>query len=138
VENTAFDFRTAKPIGKDIKADNEQISIAGGYDHTFVIETDKTITWNHGIKLSECAVLCDKASGRKLTVYTDAPGIQVYSGNFMGDAVFKGGVQSKKHGAICLETGFYPDTPNRPDFPSCIYGPDKDYECVAVFKFEIA
>jgi len=139
VENTAFDFRTAKPIGKDINAVNEQIKIAGGYDHTFVIETDKKITWQHGIELSECAVLYDKNSGRKLTVYTDAPGIQVYSGNFMGDGVtFKSGVQSKKHGAICLETGFYPDTPNRPDFPSCTFGPEKDYNCVAVFKFEIA
>lgn len=137
VTGTAFDFRTPKLIGKDINNDEPQINVAGGVDHTFAINTDIKLNWKHDLVLDEAAVLYDVESGRKLTVYTDAPGIQVYSGNFMGNNFFKGGVASKKHGAVCLETGFYPDTPNRPDFPSCIFGPDKDYECTAVFKFEI-
>ena len=137
VAGTPFYFRTAKRIGKDIlDVSNDQTAIAGGYDHTFVISTDKKLSWNHGLELAETAILFDPESGRKLTVYTDAPGIQVYSGNFLGEYAFKGGVQSKKHGAICLETGFYPNTPNRPDFPSCIFSPEKPYECTAVFKFE--
>lgn len=137
VTGTAFDFRAPKLIGKDINANEEQLRVTGGIDHTFAISTDKKLNWKHGLVLDEAAVLRDIESGRKLTVYTDAPGIQVYSGNFMGGNFFKGGVASKKHGAVCLETGFYPDTPNRPDFPSCIFGPDRDYECTAVFKFEI-
>ncbi len=136
VSGTAFDFRTPKLIGKDINSAEEQIKVAGGVDHTFAINTDVKLNWRNDIVLNEAAVLYDAESGRRLTVYTDAPGIQVYTGNFMGGSIFKGGVASKNHGAVCLETGFYPDTPNRPDFPSCIFGPDKDYECATVFKFE--
>ncbi len=137
VEGTAFDFRTPKLIGADINADEEQLKVTGGIDHTFAINTDKKLIWKHGLVLDEAARLYDEKSGRCLTVYTDAPGIQVYSGNFMGGNFFKGGIAAKKHGAVCLETGFYPDTPNRPDFPSCIFGPEKDYECTAIFKFEV-
>lgn len=138
VANTAFDFRQEKEIGKDIDNNEEQLKVTnGGYDHSFVIDTDDGIMWKHGIFLKKGAILRDIASGRSVTLYTDAPGIQVYSGNFMDDGkIFKNGVVSKKHGAICLETGFFPDTPNRPDFPSCIFGPAKDYDCVALFKFE--
>lgn len=137
VSDTAFDFRKSKTIGLDIDKDEAQLNaVGGGYDHTFVISSDNKLDWNHGLKLTEAAVLTDKESGRQITLYTDAPGIQVYSGNFMGGNTFKGGIASHKHGAVCLETGFYPDTPNRPDFPSCIFGPGRDYECTAVFKFQ--
>ncbi len=134
VTGTAFDFRETKTIGRDIEKKEEQLINGGGYDHAFVIENDEYLDWNHGLKLAKTAVLFDKKSGRRLTLYTDAPSLQVYTGNFMQGLVFKGGVQSKKQGAVCLETGMYPDTPNRPDFPSCIIGPEKDYECTAVFK----
>ncbi len=137
VTGTAFDFRKGKAIGLDIDKDDEQLkTVGGGYDHTFIISSEKKLDFNHGLKLTEAAVLTDRSSGRQLTLYTDAPGLQVYSGNFMGGNLFKGGVPSRKHGAICLETGFYPDSPNRPDFPCCIFGPDRDYQCTAVFKFE--
>lgn len=138
VTGTAFDFRTPKLIGKDIDGDEEQLKIVGGgYDHSFVINTDETMMWKHDIVLKKGAILRDPESGRKVTLYTDAPAIQVYAGNTMGGNKFKGGVTAKKHGAVCLETGFYPDTPNRPDFPSCIFGPGKDYNCVALFKFGV-
>ncbi len=137
VTGTAFDFRAPKLIGKDIENNEPQINVAGGYDHTFVIESDEKLEWKHDLVLSKGAKLYDAVSGRSVTLYTDAVGIQVYSGNFMGGNFFKAGVAAKKHGAVCLETGFYPDTPNRPDFPSCNIAPGKDYECTAVFKFEI-
>lgn len=137
VTGTAFDFREPKLIGKDIDGDEEQLKIVGGgYDHSFVIDTDEKIVWKNDVILGKGAVLSDPKSGRTVTLYTDAPAIQVYAGNMMGGNTFKGGVKAQKHGAICLETGFYPDTPNRPDFPSCTFGPGKDYNCVAVFKFE--
>ncbi len=139
VKGTAFDFTSEKLIGKDIEKDEEQLlAVGGGYDHAFAIETDEEITWKHDIVLKKGAVLRDEASGRKVTLYTDAPSIQVYAGVFMGDGkIFKNGVVSQRYGAVCLETGFYPDTPNHPEYPSCIFGPGKDYNCVAVFKFEI-
>ncbi len=139
VKGNAFDFTAEKDLAKDINGDMEQLTIVGGgYDHCFIVDTDEEITWKHDIKLKKCTVLRDPVSGRKVTVYTDAPGIQIYAGCCMGDGtVFKNGVVAKKHGAICLETGFLPDTPNRPEFPSCIFGPGKDYDSVTVFKFEI-
>ncbi len=138
VTGTPFDFRIPKTIGKDIFVDDGQLKIAGGYDHTFIInKSNSKFSWKHDILLNGAAILYDSESGRKLTVYTDAPGIQVYSGNFMGGNYFKGGVAAEKYGAVCLETGLYPDSPNRPDFPCCIYGPDRDYTHNAVFKFEI-
>ena len=137
VTGTAFDFREPKLIGKDIDGDEEQLKIVGGgYDHSFVIDTDEKIVWKNDVILKKGAVLSDPKSGRTVTLYTDAPAIQIYAGNMMGGNTFKGGVKAQKHGAVCLETGFYPDTPNRPDFPSCTFGPGKDYNCIAVFKFE--
>lgn len=137
VEGTAFDFTTAKPVGRDINGDEEQLRIVGGgYDHAFVINTDEGINWKHGLFLKYCGYLLDPVGGRKVSVYTDAPAIQIYAGNMMGGVDFKNGVASKKHGAVCLETGFYPDTPNHPDFPCCIFGPGKDYDSVTVYKFE--
>ncbi len=138
VTGTAFDFRTTKKLGTDINGDEEQLKIVGGgYDHTFVIENAETIDWKHKLTLAKAAVLSDPESGRTLTLYTDAPGVQIYAGCCMAGVTFKGGIASKKHGAICLETGFFPDTPNRPDFPSCNIKPGKDYECTAVFKFTV-
>ncbi len=134
VTGTAFDFREAKTIGRDIENDNEQLKNASGYDHTFIIDSDECLEWKHGLNLAKAAELCDTESGRKLTLYTNAPGVQIYTGNFMEGVELKGGVKAKNRGAVCLETGMYPNTPNRPDFPSCIIGPNKDYECTAVFK----
>ncbi len=140
VTGNAFDFTAEKDLGKDINNDEPQLKVVGGgYDHCFIVDTDESIVWKHDIVLKKCALLRDPVSGRSVTVYTDAPGIQIYAGNFMGDGkIFKNGVVSKLHGAVCLETGFLPDTPNHPEYPSCIFGPGKDYNSVTVFKFELA
>ncbi len=137
VTGTAFDFRYGKKIGEDIEKDDEQLKNAGGYDHTFIVESTDMINWKHGLRLAKAAELLDTESGRKLMLYTDAPGVQIYTANFMQGVTFKGGVESKNRGAVCLETGMYPNTPNRPDFPSCIIGQGKDYQCTAVFKFSV-
>jgi Galactose mutarotase and related enzymes len=134
VEGTPFDFRQPHAIGERIEqTDNEQIANAHGYDHNWVLDR-KT---KNGIELA-CTVI-DPESGRTLEVYTDQPGIQFYSGNF-----FKGegtGVCGKPFGyrcSIALETQCFPDSPNRPNFPSVILRPDQTYKHTCIYKFGVA
>lgn len=104
VEGTPFDFRTSKPLGQDINADYEPLHLQGGYDHNFVISANP------------CAVLSDPESGRTMTVYTDCPGVQVYTANFL-EATGKGGVFYGKRSSVCLETQYAPDSVNHPEWP---------------------
>lgn len=128
VEGTALDFRSEKEIGRDILAD-DIVKAAGGYDHNFCIEG------NIG-QLREAAVMSLKENGRVLSVFTDLPGMQVYSGNFLrGDTVGKGDKHFCHHGAICLETQYYPDTPNHPDFPQCTFAAGEHFKSRTVYKF---
>ena len=103
VEGTPMDFRRAKPIGRDIGRDYEPLLLQGGYDH------------NYEVFCNPCAILCDPASGRTMAVSTDCPGIQVYSGNFL-DETGKGGVHYHKRSGVALETQFYPDSVNHPEW----------------------
>lgn len=104
VEGTPMDFRTPKPIGRDINEDYEALKLQGGFDHNFEVFSNP------------CAVLSDPASGRKMFVETDCPGIQFYAGNFLGADVGKGGVLYTKRSGICLETQYYPDAVNHPEW----------------------
>lgn len=128
VEGTAFDFRTAKPIGRDIHADDIQLTQCKGYDHNFCLnESD-----------GPCAVACDPESGRTLEVFTDLPGVQLYCGNFLdGTKPGKGGVPMVQHAGFCLETQFYPNTPNTPSFPQCTYDAGEKFESCTVFRFSV-
>lgn len=138
VEGTPFDFRTEKAIGRDIGADNVQLKRAGGYDHGFALSgMGEKRVWKHGITLTEAAKLTDEKSGRSLTLFTDAPALQVYTGNMICGSAYKGGVEAKRNGGVCLETGNLADSLNHPNFPSCICGPDKDYDCTALFVFSV-
>jgi aldose 1-epimerase len=130
VEGTPMDFRQARPIGTNIKDfDNVQIKNANGYDHNYVLDTNGDIT-------VPATVLTSPASGITLTVYTDEPGIQVYSGNFLdGTVTGKGGTTYNQHAGICLETQKYPDTPNKPQWPSASLTPDRPYESHTVLEF---
>jgi len=103
VEGTPFDFRTAKPIGRDINQDYDALNLQGGYDH------------NVEVYCNPCAVVSDPESGRTMSVYTDCPGVQFYSGNYLNNPG-KGGVHYIKRGGICLETQFYPDSVNHPEW----------------------
>ena len=131
VEGTPFDFREPKQIGLDIDADNEQIRNGHGYDHNWVLDTagDDTVA---------AAELYCPATGIDLKVYTDEPGIQVYAGNFLDGSVSgKGGVVYNHRAAICLETQHYPDTPNKPEWPSAVLRPGETYTSHCVFAFSV-
>ena len=128
VEGTAFDFRTAKKIGRDIGMDDVQLVQCRGYDHNFCVNGEIG-------KLRPVAKVTDEKSGRKLEVFSDLPGVQLYTGNFLdGSETGKDGIPLQKHAGFCLETQYYPDTPNQPNFPSCVLEPDKTFKSLTIFK----
>ena len=129
VEGTPMDFRTAKPVGRDIDADYGQLYNGHGYDHNWVLDTagDDSVV---------AASLYSPVSGIELKVYTDEPGIQVYCGNFLdGTVTGKGGVVYGHRTAVCLETQKFPDTPNKPEWPSALLRPGETYTSHCVFEF---
>ena len=131
VEGTPFDFRTAKPVGRDIDQDDQQLVYGKGYDHNWVLNKGAG-----GMTLA--ASLYHAASGRFMEVFTEEPAIQFYGGNFLdGRLVGKSGKAYGHRSALCLETQHYPDSPNRPDFPSTILRPGEEYRTTTVFKFSV-
>jgi aldose 1-epimerase len=128
IDGTPFDFRKATRIGERIEANDEQLKRGGGYDHNWVVD-------GKAGEMRQAAELYDPTSGRVMTVSTDEPGIQFYSGNFLNGAKGKGGVPYPQRSALCLETQHFPDSPNHPDFPSTILRPGQIYDTVTVFKF---
>lgn len=134
VSGTPFDFRTAKAIGKDIGAADEQLNRAQGYDHCWVLNRDED---GHSLQLA--AQITEPDSGRKMTVLTSEPGMQFYSGNFL-DGAFTGknGQVYNDRWALCLETQHFPDSPNKPDFPSTVLRPGETYRTTTAYTFGIA
>ena len=131
VLDTPFDFRSPHAVGRDIDADNEQIRNGNGYDHNWVLDTAGDIT---GV----AAELYCPATGIDLKVYTDEPCIQIYSGNFLdGTVTGKKGVQYLQRRGICLETQKYPDTPNKPQWPSAVLRPGETYRSHCIFAFGV-
>ena len=120
---TPMDFREPKALGRDIGEDYPALKLQGGYDHNFEVFCNP------------CAILSDPESGRTMTVTTDCPGIQVYSGNYM-DMPGKGGVHYPKRSAVCLETQFYPDSVNHPEWPQPITRAGEVYSSETVYAFE--
>lgn len=127
VEGTPFDFRQPKKIGQDINSDDYQIAHAHGYDHNLCINGE-----TRAFKF--CAKAKDEKSGRTLEVSTDLPGVQFYTGNFMDGEMGKDGIGLDKHYGFCLETQFYPDTPNHQQFPQCTVKAGEEFKSVTVFK----
>lgn len=130
VEGTPMDFRKAKTIGQDINADYEPLKQAGGYDHNYILN-------NNRAEVTKVAELEDEKSGRIMEVYTDLPGMQLYTGNFLDNEKGKGGVVYKKRAGVCFETQFFPNSCNRPEFPSCVLKAGEEYDTVTVFKFSV-
>ncbi|KAA9040915.1 galactose mutarotase [Ginsengibacter hankyongi] len=125
VKGTPFDFTTAKKIGQDIDA------VKGGYDHNWVLNKKDT-------SLQKVAELSDSISGRTLEVYTTQPGLQFYTGNFLdGKFVNRGGKPLQVHTALCLETQHFPDSPNKPNFPTTILKPGEKYHAVTIYKVKL-
>ena len=129
---TPMDFTTAKRIGDDIdKRDFDQIELGNGYDHNWILDTMGDIT-------DPAVTLCSPSTGIRLDVYTDEPGIQVYSGNFLdGTVTGKHGIVYNQRAGICLESQHYPDTPHNPDWPSVVLRPGEKYTSHCVFAFSV-
>lgn len=130
VEGTPFDFRRAKAIGTHIRQGHPQLIAAGGYDHCFVLERDspQCLAW--------AATLEDPGSGRCLDIETTEPGLQFYSGNFLdGRLMGRGGRAVRQGDAVCLETQHFPDSPNRPDFPSTVLRPGELFRSSTLHRF---
>lgn len=132
VAGTPFDFNTPKAIAPDVTAfDNEQVKFGNGFDHNWVLRTAGDLT-------QVAARLSSPKSGIVLEVYTDEPGIQVYTGNFL-DGTVKGkkGIVYPQRASVCLETQHYPDSPNKPQWPSVVLNPGETYTSRCIFKFSV-
>lgn len=125
VKGTPFDFTSSKKIGKDFA------DVNGGYDHNFVLNRKDN-------SLQKVASLSDSISGRTMDVYTTQPGLQFYTGNFLdGKFTNRGNQPLTLHSALALETQHFPDSPNKPDFPSTILKPGEKYHEVTVYKVSV-
>ncbi|MYM33560.1 galactose-1-epimerase [Duganella sp. FT94W] len=129
VAGTPFDFRTPHAIGERIDQQDQQLAYGAGYDHNFVL------TKKQAGALELAARVVDPSSGRVLEVLTQEPGIQFYSGNFLHDGVSGKGRTYGHRSALCLEPQHFPDSPNRPDFPSTILRPNEEYSTVMAYRF---
>ncbi|MFJ7767457.1 aldose epimerase family protein [Streptomyces sp. NPDC097107] len=131
VSGTPFDFRRAKPIGRDIRDGHPQLVTAKGFDHNWVLDKGSTDRPEH------IATLRDRSSGRSLRIATDQPGLQFYSGNFLdGTLTGTGGSLYRQGDALCLETQHFPDSPNQPSFPSTVLRPGQTYRTTTVHSFD--
>jgi len=129
VKGTPMDFTTGKTIGKDIK------NVKGGYDHNWMLNRNGPDSYRE----EKAASVYEPNSGRYMEVFTTEPGIQFYSGNFLDGALMhtKNGQKYVQHGALCLETQHYPDSPNQPAFPNTILKPGETYRHTTVYKFSV-
>lgn len=132
VAGTPFDFNTPKAISQDVtNFENEQIKFGKGFDHNWVLNTKGDIR-------QVAAKLTSPTTGITLEVYTDEPGIQLYTGNFLdGTVKGKNGIVYPQRASICLETQHYPDSPNKAHWPSVILEPGKTYTSHCIFKFGV-
>jgi len=128
VAGTPFDFTSPHVIGARIGADHEQVKFGGGYDHNWVLDKPAG-------KLALIATLHDPTSGRVMDVLTTEPGVQFYSGNFLNGAKGKSGHTYAKRDGLCLETQHFPDSPNKPQFPSTVLRPGETYATTTVYRF---
>jgi aldose 1-epimerase len=130
VKNTPFDFTKPETVGKRINADDEQIKFGNGYDHNVVLN-------DHALTTPVTTVVGDK-SGIKMEVFTDQPGMQFYTGNFMSGAnTQRSGVNDKARTGFALETQHFPDSPNKPHFPSVVLKPGEVYRTQTTYKFSV-
>ena len=127
VEETPFDFRNSTPIGTRIRQDDRQLRHGRGYDHNYCLRSAD------GVRLA--ARLEAPVSGRVLELLTDQPGLQFYSGNYLDGSSGGKGRLYRQSDALCLEPQTWPDTPNRPDFPSARLAPDEVYRHHSVYRF---
>lgn len=135
VGGTAFDFRSPKKVGRDIDLNDTQLKYGQGYDHNYTLSMEVP---KPGAELKKAAELYDPKSGRGMELFTNSIGVQLYTGNMMnGDVPFKGGYPQTPRNALCLETQFWPDSPNHPEFPSCELKAGNRFDFSTRFKFYV-
>lgn len=128
VEGTPLDFRNAITIGERIETDYEPLNFGHGYDHNFIL--------NHQGSYRLVAKLISEKAGRTMEVYTDLPGMQMYTANFLdGTLTGKDGAVYGRRSSVCFETQYYPDAPNHDNFPSTVVKADQVYETTTAYKF---
>ena len=131
VKGTPFDFNKPTTIGARINEDNVQLKNGKGYDHNFVLNKAKS-------GLNHAATVVGDKSGIQMDIYTQEPGLQFYSGNFMkAKNTFKNGSKDEYRTAFAMETQHFPDSPNQPSFPSTVLNPGDTYHTVSVYKFSV-
>jgi len=129
VANTPMDFRSAAAVGARIGEPNAQLAFGRGYDHNWVLK-------NYSGRVRKAAELYEPVSGRLMTVFTDQPGLQFYSGNFLdGTAKGKNGVAYQHRTGLCLEAQAFPDAPNKPQFPPATLRPGQTYHQTTLYQF---
>lgn len=129
VKGTPFDFTVSKSIGKDINADDDQLKKGKGYDHNWIL---------NGKGLRSIAKVYHQGTGRLMEVFTEEPGVQFYSGNFLdGKFDTKTGGKNEFRTGFCLETQHFPDSPNQPSFPSTELKPGQKYQSKTIYKFSV-
>lgn len=132
VKGTPMDFTKPTPIGARINADFEQLTFGKGYDHNWVLNKKKAG------EMSLAATVYEPTSGRVMEIWTVEPGVQFYAGNFLdGTITGKGGKVYGHRYAFCLETQHYPDSPNKPNFPSTVLRPGQVYQTTTIHKFSV-
>ncbi len=128
VTGTPMDFRTKKAIGDDIGADYKPLVIAGGYDHNYALDKKSGV-------LEKVAELSEDRSGRTMEVYTDLPGMQLYTGNFIEKEIGKGGSVYTKRNGVCFETQFFPNSIHVPSFDSCVLKAGETFTSTTIYRF---
>jgi aldose 1-epimerase len=129
VAGTPFDFRKANTIGERINNDDEQLKFGNGYDHTWVIDGRMGT-------LRQAAIVYEPVSGREMEVWTTEPGVQFYTGNFLDAAIIgKSGKPYPRRSGFCLETQHYPDSPNKPNFPTTTLRKGATYHSTTIYRF---
>jgi aldose 1-epimerase len=129
VKGTPFDFTSPTPIGAHINDGGDQLKAGGGYDHNFVLNKKAG-------ELGLAARVTEKTSGRVLEIYTTEPGLQFYTGNFIGDITGKNGMQYHNRSGFAMEAQHFPDSPNHPDFPSTELKPGQTYHNTIIYRFK--
>ncbi|MBR0755488.1 galactose mutarotase [Bradyrhizobium jicamae] len=131
VDGTSFDFRKPTVIGERIRKNEEQLRLGRGYDHNYCLSSERGVRFAARVEAPR--------SGRVMELFTDQPGVQFYSGNFLdGNTAGKGELLYRQSDALCLEPHAWPDSPNRPDFPSVRLDPGQTYRHTSVYRFSVA
>ena len=133
VAGTPFDFTKPKPVNDGIRSNHEQIVFGRGFDHNWVLDPPRP---NQSLQVA--ATLYELETGRLLRIWTDQPGIQFYAGNFLDGTLYGTSDRAYRQGdGLALETQHFPDSPNKPDFPSTVLNPGETYETTTIYEFGI-